>query len=39
MTWKKQVEEESMKDGLSREDTLCRSHWIVGINQILIWLR
>ena len=33
-TWKKQVEEESMKIGLSREGALCRSKWSVGINQI-----
>ena len=34
MTWKRQVEEESVKIGLRREDTLCRSKWSVGINQI-----
>ena len=28
-TWKKQVEEESVKVGLSREDALCRTKWIV----------
>ena len=33
-TWRKQVEEESVKVGLRREDTLCRSRWSVGINQI-----
>ena len=27
-TWKKQVEEESVKVGLCREDALCRSKWI-----------
>ena len=31
-TWKKQVEEESMKVGLSKNDALCRSMWIVDIN-------
>ena len=29
-TWKKQVKEESVKVGLSREDALCRSKWAVG---------
>ena len=38
-TWKKQVEEESMKVGLSREDVHCRSKWIVGIHQIANELR
>ena len=38
-TWKKQVEEESVKVGLRREDTLCRSKWGVGINQIATGLR
>ena len=38
-TWKKQVEEESVKVGLRREDTLCRSKWSVGINQIGARLR
>ena len=33
-TWKKQVEEESMTVGLSREDVHGRSKWIVGVNQI-----
>ena len=28
-TWKKPVEKESMQVGLSREDALCRSNWIV----------
>ena len=32
MTWKKLVEEESMKVGLSREDTLCRSKWVIDAN-------
>ena len=33
-TWKKQVEEESMKGGLRREDALCQTELSVGINQI-----
>ena len=33
-TWKKQVEEESVKVGLSREDAPCRSKWIIGVNLI-----
>ena len=28
------TEKEKMKVGLRREDTLCQSMWIVGINQI-----
>ena len=32
-TWKKQVEEENMNVGLSRVDVLCRSQWIVGVDQ------
>ena len=28
-TWKKQIEEESMKVGLRREDAHCRSKWSV----------
>ena len=31
-TWKKQVEEESEKVCLRREDALCRSKWSVGVN-------
>ena len=31
MAWKNQVGEKSMKVGLSREDALCPSKWIVGI--------
>ena len=31
-TCKKQVEEESVKVGLTREDALCRSMWSVGVN-------
>ena len=38
-TWKKQVEEESMKVGLRREDTLCRSMWSVGVDKIAAGLR
>ena len=38
-TWKKQVEEESVKIGLRREDALCRSMWSVGVNQIAAGLR
>ena len=34
-TWKMQVEEESVKVGLRREDALCRSKWSVGINPIV----
>ena len=33
-TWKKQVEEESVKVGLLREDALCRSQWSVGVDLI-----
>ena len=38
-TWKIQVEGESVKVGLRREDALCRSKWSVGINQIAAGLR
>ena len=38
-TWKKLVEEESVKVGLRREDALCRSKWRVGIDQIAAGLR
>ena len=38
-TWKKQVEEESVKVGLRREDTICRSKWSVGVNKIAACLR
>ena len=38
-TWRKQVEEESVKVGLRREDALCRSKWSVGVNQIAAGLR
>ena len=33
-TLEKQVEEESEKAGLRREDVLCRSKWSAGVNQI-----
>ena len=32
-TWKEQVEEESVKIGLRREDAFHRSKWSVGVNQ------
>ena len=32
--WKNQVDEESMKFGLSRKDLICQIKWIVGVNQI-----
>ena len=38
-TWKKQVEEESMKVGLRREDAPCRSMWSICVNQIAAGLR
>ena len=38
-TWMEQVEEESMKVGLRREDVLWRSKWIVGVYQISSRLR
>ena len=38
-TWKKQVEEESVRVGVSREDGLFRSNWSVGINQTAAGLR
>ena len=38
-TWKKQVEEESVKVGLRMEDVLCRLNWSVGVNQIAAGLR
>ena len=37
--WKRQVEEESMKVCLRRQDALCRSWWSVGINKIDTGLR
>ena len=38
-TWKKQVEGESMRVGLKRENVLCRSKWSVDVNQIATGLR
>ena len=38
-TWRKQVDEESVKVGLRREDELCRSRWSVGVNQIAAGMR
>ena len=38
-TWKKQVEEESAKVGLRREDELCWSMWSVGVNNIAAALK
>ena len=35
----RQVEEVSVWDGLFREDALCRSKWIIGVNQIAAGLR
>ena len=37
--WKKQVEDKSVKIGLTWEDALCRSKWSAGINQIAVGLR
>ena len=33
-TWKKQVEEDSVKVGLRREDAICLSKWSVGVSKI-----
>ena len=38
-TWKRQVEEESVKVGLRKEDALCQSRCSAGINQIAAGLR
>ena len=38
-TWKKQVEEESVKVGLRRKDALSQSKWSVGINLIAAGMR
>ena len=38
-TWKMQVDEESVKVGLRREDSLCRSKWSVGVDEIAAELR
>ena len=37
--WKKQVDEESMKVGLNRENAPCRSKWSVCVNLIVTRLR
>ena len=39
MTWTRQVEEDSVKVGLRREDALCRSKWSVGVNKMSSGLR
>ena len=38
-TWKKQVEKESMKNGLRRKEELCHSKLSVGVNKIAVGLR
>ena len=38
-TWKRQVEKESVKVGVRREDALCLSRWSVGVNKIAAELR
>ena len=38
-TWKKEVDEESVKVGFRREDALCRSKWIVGVGLLAAELR
>ena len=38
-TWKKQVDEKSMKVCLRREDTLCQSKWNICVNKISAGLR
>ena len=38
-TWKKHVEEDSVKVDLRREDALYQSKWSVGMNQIAAGLR
>ena len=38
-TWKKQVEEESVKVGLIRKDALCCSKLSAGVNKIAAGLR
>ena len=37
-TWKKQVEEDSAKVGLRREDALCRSMWSASVYNIIAGL-
>ena len=34
--WMKQVEEENIKLGVSREEPLFRSEWFIGVNRIAI---
>ena len=38
-TWKKQVDEVSVKDGLRREDAHCRTKWSVSVIKIAAGLR
>ena len=38
-SWKKQVDKESVKVGLRRDDALCLSMWSVVVNQIAARLR
>ena len=38
-TWKKHVEEKSVKIGLGREDAFCQSKWSACENQIAAMLR
>ena len=38
-TWKKQVEKESVKVGVSREDAICQSIWSVVVNQTAVMVR
>ena len=38
-TWKRQVEEESVKVGMRSEDAHCRSKWSFGVNKIVGGLR
>ena len=38
-TWTKQVEDESVKVGLRRENSLCGSKWSVGLNVFAAGLR
>ena len=35
-TWKKHVEEESVKVGLRRKDALCRLTWSIGVKRLLM---
>ena len=37
-TWNRQVEEESLKVDISKEDELCRPKWIISVNQIGCWV-